>query len=401
MGQRATSPLPTIDEALAMVNAAISPLAREDVPLEQAYGRFLAAPLEAGLDLPPFTNSAMDGYAVRAADTPGPLRVAGESAAGAPFTRALERGEAVAISTGAALPVGSDAVAPVEQVLAPGTGEIEVPRAIEPGAWVRHAGSDVHNGARVLGAGVRIGPAQIGAAAAIGVRELPCRARPRVAILTTGSELREPGQPLAAGQIYDANGPMLRAALSTSGAIVERIPATADTVEAHRAALTRALEHDVVISSGGVSVGTHDLVRDVARELGVEERFWRIALRPGKPLSFGSRASTLMFGLPGNPVSTLVCFELFVRPALYGLQGAADCGPDFATGVLAAAVRRNPERDEMVRVRLLGAVLEPLSGQESHQITTMAQADGLARIPTGADELPAGSEVAYLPLHRF
>ena len=385
-----------------MIAATITPLQREDVPLEQAYGRFLAAPLQAGLNLPPFTNSAMDGYALRAGDTPGRLRVAGESAAGVPFTGVLAPGEAVAISTGAALPAGGDAVAPIEHVLDRGIGEIEVPLAIEPDASVRHAGSDVERGARVLEAGVRIGPAQIGAAAAIGLRELPCRALPRVAILTTGSELREPGQALAAGEIYDANGPMLRAALSTTGAVVEQIPAASDTLEAHRSALSQALEHDVVISSGGVSVGAHDLVRTVARELGVHEHFWRIALRPGKPLSFGSRSSTLLFGLPGNPVSTLVCFELFVRPALDGMQGAREIRPAFDTGILAAVVQRNPERDEMVRVRRTpGATLEALSGQQSHQITVMAQADGLARIPAGTGELAAGSEVAYLPLHRF
>jgi molybdopterin molybdotransferase len=402
MATRVSSPLLGIDEALAVVAAAISPLAREDVPLERAYGRFLAAPLEAGLELPPFTNSAMDGYALRAADTPGRLRVTGESAAGGPFAGVLAAGEAVAISTGAALPAGADAVAPVEQVLDAGADEIEVPVAVEPDAWLRHAGSDVARGARVLSAGVRIGPAQIGAAAAIGMRELPCRGLPRVAILTTGTELRPPGAQLAAGQIYDANGPILQAALSTTGAIVERIPAAEDTVEAHRAALSRALDHDVVISSGGVSVGAHDLVRTVAAELGVGERFWRIALRPGKPLSFGVRGSTLLFGLPGNPVSTLVCFELFVRPALYGLQGAREIQPAFDTGVLASAVQRNPERDEMMRVlRTAAGELEPLSGQQSHQIAITAQADGLARIPSGAGELPAGSEVAYLPLHRF
>jgi molybdopterin molybdotransferase len=193
---------------------------------------------------------------------------------------------------------------------------------------------------------------------------------------------------------------MLAAALGTAGAIVERIPAVDDTVQAHRAALMRALDHDVVISSGGVSVGTHDLVRAVARELGVEERFWRIALRPGKPLSFGVRGATLMFGLPGNPVSTLVCFELFVRSALYGLQGAREIAPAFATGILVDAVRRNSLRDEMIRVRrMVDGQLKPLSGQESHQITTMAQADGLARIPSGSGELAAGSEVSYLPLH--
>ena len=174
-----------------MIAATITPLQREDVPLEQAYGRFLAAPLQAGLNLPAFTNSAMDGYALRAGDTPGRLRVAGESAAGVPFTGVLAPGEAVAISTGAALPAGGDAVAPIEHVLDRGIGEIEVPLAIEPDASVRHAGSDVERGARVLEAGVRIGPAQIGAAAAIGLRELPCRALPRVAILTTGSERSE------------------------------------------------------------------------------------------------------------------------------------------------------------------------------------------------------------------
>ena len=249
----------------------------------------------------------------------------------------------------------------------------------------------------MLDPGVRIGPAQIGAAAAVGLRELPCARSPRVAILTTGTELRELGEPLAAGEIYDANAPMLLAALSTSGALVERIDTAADTVESHRAALASALEHDVVITSGGVSVGDHDLVRSVARELGVSERFWRIALRPGKPLSFGVRGSTLVFGLPGNPVSTLVCFELFVRPALYGLQGAKEIGPVFGSGVLAGPVRRNPERDHMIRVRVADAVLEPLPGQESHQITLTARADGLARIPAGTGELPAGTEVAYLP----
>jgi molybdopterin molybdotransferase len=400
-GTGAASLVP-IDEALAVVAAAISPLGPEDVPLEHAHGRFLAAPVEAGLSLPPFTNSAMDGYALRAADTPGRLRVTGESAAGSPFAGVLAPGEAVAISTGAALPAGADAVVPIERVLETAAEEIEVPAEVDHDAWLRHAGSDVEAGARVLAAGVRVGPAQIGAAAAVGVRELRCGGLPRVAIVTTGTELRSPGEALAPGEIYDANGPMLEAALSTTGAIVARIPAVDDTVEAHRAALREALDHDVVISSGGVSVGTHDLVRAVARELGVSERFWRIALRPGKPLSFGVRGSTLVFGLPGNPVSTLVCFELFVRPALYALQGAREIHPAFDTGTLSDPVARNSVRDEMIRVRrTAGGRLEPLSGQQSHQITIMAQADGLARIPAGTGELAGGSEVSYLPLHRF
>jgi molybdopterin molybdotransferase len=201
---------------------------------------------------------------------------------------------------------------------------------------------------------------------------------------------------------------MLRALLHTAGAMVTVIPAAVDTPEALREALSAALLHDVVITSGGVSVGPHDLVREIGRELGVEEILWRVAMRPGKPLSFsvhsrspaGERPQqTLLFGLPGNPVSTLVCFELFVRPALYALQGAHSPAPEFGTRTLVTTVRRNPERDDLIRVRITqdGAV-EPLRGQQSHQITTAAAADGLARIPIGTGEIAAGSEVAYLPL---
>ncbi len=395
-----------IDDALAIVATQIRALEAESVALEQACGRFLAADLDAGLDLPPFANSAMDGYALRAGDTPGRLHVVGESAAGSPYGGSLGPGEAVAISTGAVVPAGADAVAPLEDV-AGDDRELQVPCTVQPGAFVRLAGSDVIRGQRLLYAGTRIGPAQIGAAAAVGLHELPCRRLPRVAILTTGSELRQPGEPLREGEIYDANGPMLRAALLTAGAVLELIPAAADTPEAHRAALKRGLECDVVISSGGVSVGAHDLVRGVGRELGVRELFWRIALRPGKPLTFGVRGSTLVFGLPGNPVSTLVCFELFVRPALLALQGAREFRPAFGSGVLRTAVQRSTERDDLIRVRVAeppaggGTVLEPLPGQQSHQIVITAQADGLARIPAGPGELPPGTEVAYLPLRAF
>jgi molybdopterin molybdotransferase len=195
---------------------------------------------------------------------------------------------------------------------------------------------------------------------------------------------------------------MLTASLEASGARVERIVPAADTREAHRAALEQALNHNVVVSSGGVSVGAHDLVRGVGRELGVSEIFWRIALRPGKPLAFGVRESTLVFGLPGNPVSSLVCCELFVRPALRALQGAANVRPEWRAGSLSSAVERNAQRDHLIRVRLSvsgGAVaLAPLLAQESHQIAVTAQADALAWIPCGAGQLRAGAEVAYLPL---
>jgi molybdopterin molybdotransferase len=388
----------SIDEALELVLARVVPLPVQDVPLGEAYDRFLARDLNASIDLPPFANSAMDGFALRASDTPGRLRLVGESAAGAPYTGELAPGEAIVISTGAVVPAQADAVVQLE-VAQRDDHAVTVSDTVEVGNFVRYAGSDIRAGEPMLAAGTRIAPAQIGAAAAVGLGTLPCRRRPQVAVLTTGTELRPPGEELGDGEIFDANGPMLEAALRTSGAEQHRIPAAADTVEAHREALEQALEHDVVISSGGVSVGAHDLVRGVGRELGVEEVFWRVAMRPGKPIAFGVRGVTLVFGLPGNPVSTLVGYELFVRPALLALQGAREPRPPLRSAVLATAASRQRERDDLIRVRLTPEGLEPLPGQQSHQIAIAAQADGLALIPRGEGRLPAGTEVAYLPLH--
>jgi molybdopterin molybdotransferase len=267
---------------------------------------------------------------------------------------------------------------------------------------VRPRGGDTRVGDVVVGAGARLGAAQIGALGAAGVAVVSCSRVPRGAVLATGSELRRPGEPLEPGEIYEANGTMLVAALRSAGADVESLAAVPDDPEAHRAALERGLEADVLVTSGGVSVGPHDLVRAIERELGVEEVFWGVAVKPGKPLAFGVRGRTLVFGLPGNPVSSLVSFELFVRPALLALQGVAEPRPRFEPGRLARSARRNPARDELVRARsaLRGDAVEvePLAGQDSHMIARAAAADVLVHLPAGEGEVPAGAAVRYLRL---
>jgi molybdopterin molybdotransferase len=373
----------------------------EPVALAEAHGRVLAGDASAAVDLPPFPSSAMDGYAVRAADVPGSLPVGERIAAGRPAPRALRSGEAFAIATGGVVPDGADAVIPVEYVVVRGN-DIDVPDAVELGANVRPRGGDVSAGALVVARGTRLGAAQIGALAAAGVAELECTRRPRATIVATGTELRPPGEPLEPGQVYEANGVMLAAGLADAGAEVGQIATVADDERAHREALVAGLEGEVLVTSGGVSVGEHDLVREIERELGVEEVFWRVAVKPGKPLSFGVRGSTLVFGLPGNPVSSLVCFELFVRPAVLALQGQSDPQPAYVVGELARPFRRNRERDEFVRARAAldgdRVVLEPVSGQESHMIARAAGADALVHVPRGEGELAAGSRARYLPL---
>jgi molybdopterin molybdotransferase len=386
-----------LEEAIAEVLARVKPLPSETVPLAEARGRVLAEPARAGVDLPPFASSAMDGFAVRSADTPGTLVVVERIAAGRPAGQALAAGEAMGIATGGVVPDGADAVTPIEDVVDHGNS-VEIPSDVARAANVRPRGGDTAEGEEVVAAGTRLGAAQIGALAAAGVAEVRVASRPRAAVLATGTELRAPGEPLEPGQIYEANGVMLRAALDATGAIVDQIPAVADEEGEHRAALERALAADVVVSSGGVSVGPHDLVRRVARELGVEEVFWRVAVKPGKPVSFGTRGRTLVFGLPGNPVSTLVAFELFVRPALRALEGERDPGPRWEAGRLARSARRNDARDELARARRTDDGLEPLGGQESHMIVRAAAADALVHLPRGDGELAAGESVRFLPL---
>jgi molybdopterin molybdotransferase len=390
----------SVDEALGLVLERVRPLESEQVPLAAAAGRVLAVEVRAAVDLPPFRSSAMDGYAVRAADTPGRLSVVDRVAAGRPSRHELGPGEAIGIATGGMVPEGADAVVPIELVVE-SDNQVEIERGAGAGDHVRPVGGDVGSGAPVLERGTVLGPAQLGAAAAVGIAELTCARRPRASVLSTGTELRPPGEALGPGEIYESNAPMLAAALESAGAEVEVLTAVADDPDAHRAALERGLAGDVLVSSGGVSVGPHDLVRATAAGLGVEEIFWRVAVKPGKPVAFGVRGRTLVFGLPGKPVSALVGFELFVRPAVRALQGASP-GPAYGQGLLGSALRRNEHRDELVRARSRfgddGIVLEPVSGQESHMIARAATADALVRVPRGAGELAAGSRVEYLGL---
>jgi molybdopterin molybdotransferase len=392
----------TIEEAQRLILERAHPLPAEPIPLERAAGRVLAEPARAAVDLPPFPSSAMDGFAVRAADTPGRLPVVFRIAAGRPAERALAQGEAMAVATGGVVPEGADAVIPFEYVVESGN-EVEIGSVVEPGADVRPRGGDLRAGEEVVPAGVRLGPVHLGALAAAGVAEVACAAVPRAAVLATGTELRPPGEPLGPGEVYEANGLILAAQLASAGASVERLAVVADDEDAHREALARGLEHDVLVTSGGVSVGPHDLVRRVESELGVEEVFWRVAVKPGKPVSFGVRGPALVFGLPGNPVSSLVGFELFVRPALRALQGEADPLPRYEPGRLGVATKRSEQRDQLVRARTRpnddGVLeLEPLRGQESHMIARAAGADALVLVPRGEGELAAGSPVRYLSL---
>jgi molybdopterin molybdotransferase len=391
------SDLLTIDEALALVLAHAQPLPDEEVAVADAAGRVLAADAGALVDLPPFPSSAMDGYAVRAAETPGLLAVAGQSAAGRPARAPLAAGQAFTISTGAVVPDGADAVVPVERTRRDGES-VEAER-VQPGENVRPRGGDVTAGETVVPTGTTCGPAQLGALAAVGVEAVRCARRPRVAVLATGSELRRPGEPLGPGEIYESNSVMLAAQLQRAGADADVHGAVADDADATRAALERGLAADVLITSGGVSVGEHDLVRGLLAELGVVEVFWRVAVKPGKPVAFSTHGSTLVFGLPGNPVSSFVGFELFVRPALAALQGVRDPRPAFLPGRLAESLPRNAGRDELVRARIEdGGVVHPLRGQESHMIARAALATALVLVPRGDGELAAGAAVSWLPL---
>jgi molybdopterin molybdotransferase len=412
-----------IENARQAVLERVAQLPAEEVPLASALGRVLAEDVTSADAVPGFDNSAMDGFAVRAADTRGastgtPARLAlvDESRAGRPAERRLEAGEAIAISTGAMLPEGADAVVRVEDTSS-SDGAVDVLVAVEAGRDIRRAGEDIGRGEAVLRAGNEIGAAELGVLASVGRASVACARRPRVHVLTTGDELQPPGEPLRPGAIRNSNAHSVPPLAELAGAKLVAVKMVPDDPEATRGALARALEADVAVVCGGVSVGEHDHVRPALAELGAEEIFWGVALRPGKPTWFGtgpqrtrpertrSGASgrTLVFGLPGNPVSAMVTFQLFVRPAIRAMLGASEV-VQAATAVLDEDYPKQPGRAHLVRCRLElrddGWHARPTGAQGSHVLTSMLGADALAVIPTAAETVRAGERVAIEMLPR-
>lgn len=440
------APLLSVEAAREQILAAIAgPLASEEVSVSLALGRIAAIAVRATTDLPPWDNSAMDGYAVRAADVaaatelgPVVLRVVGEAAAGGSIGFLTQRGTAIRIATGAPLPAGADAVVQVElstpladdgspagprgrQAIGPAPASVVIHAGVPAGASIRRQGSDLTAGSVVLAAGDTIGPATVGLVAGAGVATVTVHRRPCVAVLATGDEVRAAGSALGPSGIPDANGPGLRALAAATGAQVIDLGIAGDRLDDVVARLRRGVaEADVVIVSGGVSVGPYDVVRTAFEAVGTVD-LWRVAIQPGKPFAFGTARRSdgspiLLFGLPGNPVSSYVTFEIFVRPALRRLAGHAALLRPSEPGVLLDRASKSPGRRAYLRVvvdrtpsgapardgagrllvRLAGA--RSNAGQGSHVLSTLASADALAAVPEALDDVPIGTivEVSWL-----
>jgi molybdopterin molybdotransferase len=387
-----------VEEALERVLAAASPLPAEELPLEACAGRALAADLVADHPLPGFASSAMDGFALRATDAaaatpdhPVALPIAFEVAAGTQ-PPALTSRKAARIFTGAAIPPGADAIVMQEDVSV-AADAVTFRRAPAPGDHIRPSGEDLSAGAVALPRGTTLGPAELGLAAALGHATLLVVRAPRVALLTTGDELVPIGQPLGFAGVYDSNGPALAAAARAAGADRVATARARDDLPAIRAALEKARGADLLITVAGVSVGDRDLVRAALADLGVTLGFWRVAMRPGKPVAFGLFEGRPVLGLPGNPVSALVTFELFARPLLRRLGG--HLGPDrrFVQAILQSAVKKPPHLALYCRGRCDGTLFFPSRKQGSGLLTSIALQDALAELPVGPSAVAAGETV--------
>jgi molybdopterin molybdotransferase len=397
-----------LEEARKRLLSAVPLLPAESVALDSASGRFLARAVHASINLPPFDNSAMDGYALRSADVrrakpsePAILTLAGRIEAGAVSAHTLRDGECMRIFTGSALPPGADAVVMQEACRSDSArpDRIQILETVQPWENVRFRGEDVKEGALLLRAGERLSGCAAALLAATGLQTVEVRRRPVVGILGTGSELLEPGQPLSPGKIYESNRATL-AALTRSAAGVPRVyPIVEDTLAATRDALERAgNECDLLLTSGGVSVGELDFVKTAFEALGGRVDFWKVAVKPGKPFVFGRKDTKLWLGLPGNPVSCLVTFVLLAQPALFRMQGAEEVEPRTVPGELSEPITNRGERRHFVRARLDSAGRVHSTGvQASHVLSSLAKANGLVDVPPDTT-WPAGTKVQVIPL---
>lgn len=391
-----------VTEARARIIAALAPVGRERVDLDQALGRILAAPVAARRTQPPLAVSAMDGWAVRQADGAGPLRVIGQSAAGHGFSGVLGPGETVRIFTGAPVPSGADAIAIQEEAKRDGD-LVTLTELPGPGRYIRPAGLDFAEGDEVLPAGRRLTVRDIGLLAAADVPSIDVFRQPRIAVLATGDELVPAGLPRGPAQIVDAGRPALLAFIAAAGALPLDLGIARDDAADIAARAAKAGEADLLVTLGGASVGDHDLIARVLAEGGASLDFWRIAMRPGKPLMFGRYGPVPLLGLPGNPVSALVCALLFLGPAIARLAGRPDAPPSFATVRLAGPLGANDKREDYIRASLSpGAdgipLARPAPLQDSSQLRTLARADALIQRPVLAPALPAGALVPALLL---
>jgi molybdopterin molybdotransferase len=394
----------SVEEALARLLAPLEALPAEQVSVADAVGRVLAEDVAARRTQPPFAVSAMDGYAVRAEDVarvPATLRIIAEIPAGAGFGGVLGAGEAARIFTGAPLPDGADAIVIQEDTERRGD-QVEIREGAAKGRYVRRAGLDFAEGDVLLHRGTRLSPRHVGLAAAMNRPWLFVHRRPRVGILSTGDEIVMPGDPIGPHQIVSSNALALCAFATASGAVPVLVGNAPDDPDALRTIAAAAKGVDLFVTTGGVSVGEHDLVRDVLSEDGLTIDFWEIAMRPGKPLMFGHFRGTPMVGLPGNPVSTLVCSLLFLKPAIERLSGLPEDIEGPLTARLGVAVRQNDRRKDYLRARLVRAddgVVEavPFEVQDSSMMRPLAASDCLVVRPPHAPPLPAGSTVPIIP----
>ncbi len=371
----------------------------ETLPVEQSAGRYLAEPLTARRTQPAADMSAMDGYAIRFADRDGPWRVIGECQAGAPPCAAIGPGEAARIFTGALLPAGADSVLIQENVERDGNAIHLTGEAVaQPGKNVRPAGSDFREGDRLLDEGTLLTPAAVGLAVTAGHAELPVRRRARIAILSTGDELRAPGEACAPHQIPASSGPMVAAMLAglpCEIALAQRLP---DDIGIIRSAIDEARDCDIIVTIGGASVGDHDLVQPALEQVGADLDFWKVAIRPGKPVFAGALDKAIVLGLPGNPVSAFVIATLFLQPLVRHLCGAATPLPQLLSAPLAEPLPANGPREHYLRARLKEGRLFPLSSQDSAHLSGLAKADALIRQAVDAPAASAGAIAEYIAL---